>query len=49
MHQSDVTSLKIYDITKNGSVIHGVSSEDQGGVRLFTISKKALFGGYNVQ
>jgi len=49
LHQTDVTHVKIYLITKNNAVIHAVSCEDQGGVRLLTISKKAIFGGYSVQ
>lgn len=49
IHQSDVTNVKIYDTAKNNNVIYAVSSEDQGGVRLIQISKKALFGGYSVQ
>lgn len=36
-------------MSKNNSIIHAVSSEDMGGVRLITISKKAIFGGYSVQ
>lgn len=44
-----MTNVKIYDTAKNNNVIYAVSSEDQGGVRLIQISKKALFGGYSVQ
>lgn len=47
LHGTEVTNLFVYNISGNASSIQGVSCEDQGGVRLFTINKKAIFGGYS--
>ena len=47
IHETDVTQVNIYAVNNNGSQIQGVSCEDQGGVKLFEINRKPIFGGYN--
>jgi WD40 repeat protein len=47
-HESDVTKVRIYLVNNTASNISLLSSEDTGAVRLTEITKKPIFGGYNV-
>lgn len=47
IHQTDVTNVKILSVANYGSNVTCISCEDSGPVKFTSISKKAIFGGYN--
>jgi hypothetical protein len=48
LHSTEVTKVKVYQVSTNSHHISVISSEQEGAVRITEISKKALFGGYSV-
>lgn len=49
LHSSDVTQCRVHYVENKGNVIHCLSSEDSGAVRMLKLRKKAFFGGYNAE
>lgn len=49
MHESDVTQCRIRHVEGKCNIIHCLSSEDKGCVRMLKLTKRAFFGGYSVE
>ena len=47
LHDTEVSVVRIYEVSSKGGSIRALTAEDQGGVRHLEINKKAIFGGYN--
>mmetsp|Transcript_24394 Transcript_24394/g.37820 ORF Transcript_24394/g.37820 Transcript_24394/m.37820 type:complete len:98 (-) Transcript_24394:2655-2948(-) len=48
LHSTSITSAKLFFATDNWSNIQILTAEEQGAVRRVELTKKPIFGGYNV-